>query len=91
MIERNKQKKASNSEEREERIIGKTSKTKSDALIKKEDIGLLAAGGGVPRRWYKMNRGLYPAPRTKGRGIRATFFPVWLDEIITRYGKTRTK
>ena len=91
MIESNKQKTASNSEERKERIIGNTSKTKRDALIKKEDIGLLAAGGGVPRRWYKMNRGLYPAPRTKGRGIRATFFPVWLDEIITRYGKTRTK
>ena len=91
MIESNKQKTASNSEERKERIIGNTSKTKRDALIKKEDIGLLAAGGGVPRRWYKMNRGLYPAPRTKGRGIRATFFPVWLDEIITRYGKTRTR
>ena len=91
MTESNKQKKASNSTEREERIIGNTSKAKSEALIKKEDIGLLAAGGGVPRRWYKMNRGLYPAPRTKGRGIRATFLPVWLDEIITRHGKIRTK
>ena len=91
MIESSKQKKASNSKEREERIIGNTSKTKSEALIQKEDVGLLAAGGGVPRRWYKMNRGLYPAPRTKGRGIRATFLPVWLDEIITRHGKTRTK
>ena len=92
MIESSKQKKASNSKGREERIIGTKSKTKSEALIKKEDIGLLAAGGAVPRRWYRMNRGgLYPVPRTLGRGIRAAFFPVWLDEIITRYGKTRTK
>jgi hypothetical protein len=87
----NNPKKALDSREQEERIIGNTAKTQSKALVKKEDIGLLAAGGGVPRRWYKMNRGLYPAPRTKGRGIRATFFPVWLDEIMTRYGKKRTK
>ena len=91
MTKTNNPKKALDSREQEERIIGNTAKTQSGVLVKKEDIGLLAAGGGVPRRWYKMNRGLYPAPRTKGRGIRATFFPVWLDEIITRYGKTRTK
>lgn len=91
MTKTNNPKKALDSREQEERIIGNTAKTQSKALVKKEDIGLLAAGGGVPRRWYKMNRGLYPAPRTKGRGIRATFFPVWLDEIMTRYGKKRTK
>lgn len=91
MTKTNNPKKALDSRKQEERIIGNTAKTQSKALVKKEDIGLLAAGGGVPRRWYKMNRGLYPAPRTKGRGIRATFFPVWLDEIMTRYGKKRTK
>ena len=91
MTKTNNPKKVLDSREQEERIIGNTSKTQSGPLVKKEDVGLLAAGGGVPRRWYKMNRGLYPAPRTKGRGIRATFFPVWLDEIITRHGKIRTK
>ena len=91
MTKTNNPKKVLDSREQEERIIGNTAKTQSKALVKKGGIGLLAAGGGVPRRWYKMNRGLYPAPRTKGRGIRATFFPVWLDEIITRHGKIRTK
>ena len=91
MTKTNNPKKALDIKDQEERIIGNKRKTQSGAQVKNQDIGLLAAGGGVPRRWYKMNRGLYPAPRTKGRGIRATFFPVWLDEIITRYGKKRIK
>jgi hypothetical protein len=54
--------------------------------LKKEDVGLLAAGGRVPRRLYKINRHLFPAPRVKGKGIRATHFPVWMAEIMTPFG-----
>ena len=48
-----------------------------------DDVGILGAGGYVPKRFYKWHHGLFPGSRrVGGRGLRPSRFPAWLDSAI---------
>ena len=58
-------------------------KALSDESPSSRGVGLVGAGGFIPRRFYKWYHGLFPASRRAGgRGLRATRLPSWIEKIL---------